>query len=131
MLYDIIVYVTTGVAIFMSFMILTNLASIFLTRKKNELIVMRVNGFSIKQTRKYLSREAVFTTITGLAAGVLAGSLLAPLVVRILEPADLQFDRSYHAIAWIAAAGLEGLFAVIIYSTTFRKIKKFNLKDIA
>lgn len=130
-LYNIIVFVTMGVALFMSFMILTNLANIFLTRKKNELIVMRVNGFSIKQTRGYLVREAVLTSLVGLAAGVIVGSLLTPFAVHILEPADLQFDRSYHAIAWIIAAGIEGLFALIIYGIVFKRIKRFNLKDIA
>ena len=54
---------------------------------------MRVNGFSIKQTKGYLTREAVLTTVIGLAAGILIGSLLTPYAVRILEPADLQFDR--------------------------------------
>lgn len=131
MLYNIIVYVTLGVSIFMSFMILTNLANIFITRKKNELTVMRVNGFSVKQTIGYLAKETRLMTIIGLALGVLVGSLLSPLAIKMLEPADLQFDRSYHVIAWIAAAGIEGLFALIIYSLTFRKVRKLNLRDIA
>ena len=130
-LYNIIVYVTMGIALFMTFMILTNLANIFLTRKKTELTVMRVNGFSIKQTKGYLVREAVLTTVAGLAAGVIIGSLLSPGAVRILEPADLQFDRDYQAIAWIISAGIEGLFALIIYSSVFRKVKDLNLRDIA
>ena len=129
MLYNIIVFVTTGVAIFMSFMILTNLASIFLNRKKNELIVMRINGFSVKQAKGYLARETMLTTVIGLALGVIAGSILSPFAVRILEPADLQFDRSYHALAWIAAAGLEGLFALIIYGSVFKRVEHLNLRD--
>lgn len=129
-LYNIIVYVTTGIAILMSFMILTNLANIFLNRKKTELTVMRINGFSIRQTKGYLTRESVLTTVIGLAAGVLAGSLLSPVFIRILEPADLQFDRTYQLAAWIAAVGLEGLFALIIYSSTFRRIRNLNLRDL-
>ena len=129
-LYNIIVYVTTGIAILMSFMILTNLANIFLNRKKTELTVMRINGFSIRQTKGYLARESVLTTVIGLAAGVLAGSLLSPVFIRILEPADLQFDRTYQLAAWIAAVGLEGLFALIIYSSTFRRIRSLNLRDL-
>lgn len=129
-LYNIIVYVTTGIAILMSFMILTNLANIFLNRKKTELTVMRINGFSIRQTKGYLARESVLTTVIGLAAGVLAGSLLSPVFIRILEPADLQFDRTYQLAAWIAAVGLEGLFALIIYSSTFRRIRNLNLRDL-
>ena len=130
MLYNIIVFVTLGVAVFMSFMILTNLASIFVNRRKNELTVMRINGFSVKQTKGYLAKEATLTTLTGLAAGVIAGSLLSPFAVRILEPADLQFDRSYHILAWIAAAGIEGAFALIIYNSIFRRIKHLNFRDI-
>ncbi len=129
-LYNIIVYVTTGIAILMSFMILTNLANIFLNRKKTELTVMRINGFSIRQTKGYLARESVLTTVIGLAAGVLAGSLLSPVFIRILEPTDLQFDRTYQLAAWIAAVGLEGLFALIIYSSTFRRIRNLNLRDL-
>ena len=131
MLYNIIVYVTMGIAIFMSFMILTNLASIFVNRKKNELIVMRINGFSIKQAKGYLIKEAVLTTVTGLAVGVIIGSLLTPFAVRILEPADLQFDRSYQPLAWVFAAALEGTFAILIYSVIFNRIKRFDLRDIA
>jgi ABC-type antimicrobial peptide transport system permease subunit len=130
-LYNIIVYVTLIIAIFMSFMILTNLANIFLARKKNELIVMRINGFSVKQTKGYLAKEAILTTMIGLALGVIVGSLLSPFAIKMLEPADLQFDRSYHVTAWILAAGIEGVFALIIYSSIFRKIKDLNLKDIA
>lgn len=48
-----------------------------------------------------------------------------------LEPADLQFDRSYHALAWIAAADLEGLFALIIYGGAFKRVEHLNLRDIA
>ena len=131
MLYNIIVYVTMGIAIFMSFMILTNLASIFVNRKKNELIVMRINGFSIKQAKGYLIKEAVLTTVIGLAVGVIIGSLLTPFAVRILEPADLQFDRSYQPLAWVFAAALEGTFALLIYSVIFNRIKRFDLRDIA
>lgn len=129
-LYNIIVYVTTGIAILMSFMILTNLASIFLNRKKTELTVMRINGFSIRQTIGYLARESVLTTVIGLAAGVIAGLFLSPVFIKIMEPADLQLDRSLHIAAWIASVGLEGLFALIIYSTTFRRIRHLDLRDL-
>lgn len=129
-LYDIITYVTTGIAVVMSFMILTNLANILVTRKKNELSVMRVNGFSIGQATYYLSLQAVISTLTGLLIGTVIGSLTASKTVMLLEPSDLQFDRSYHPLAWVIAVVLEGMFALIIYSNTFRRIKDFSLRDI-
>ena len=130
-LYNIIVYVTTGIAIIMSFMILTNLANIFLNRKKTELTVMRINGFSIKQTKGYLSRETIVTTAIGIVLGVLAGAAADPFIIRAMEQPDLQFIRSFHPLAWVAAVVLEVLFSVIINSLVFRKVKDLNFRDIS
>ena len=130
-LYNLIVYVTTGIAILMSFMILSNLANIFLNRKKTELTVMRINGFSIKQTKGYLTRETIVTTAAGVLLGVLAGAIMAPLIIKAMEQPDLQFVRSFHVVAWLIAVGLEVIFAVVIYSVVFRKVKKLNFRDVA
>lgn len=131
MLYDIIVIIITGIAILISFMILTNLANIFLTRRKTELSVMRVNGFSIKQARGYLTKETVFTTTAGLVLGVILGALLTPPVISIIQQPDLEFVKSFHPVAWVVAVAIEAVFAILINSTVFRKVKDLNLRDIA
>ena len=130
-LYNIIVLVTTGIAILISFMILTNLANIYLTRKKTELTIMRVNGFKIKETKGYLSRESILTTTAGLALGVLVGAVLTPFAISYLQQPDLEFVKSFQPIAWAAAVGLEALFSVIINTLVYRKVKDLNLRDIA
>lgn len=131
LLYNLIVMITTGIAILMSFMILSNLANIFLNRKKTELTVMRINGFSIKQTKGYLTRETVVTTAAGVVLGVIAGAIGTPFIIRTMEQPDLQFIRTFHAGAWAAAVALEVLFAVVIYSAVFRKVKDLNFRDVA
>ena len=130
-IYNIIVFVTIGIAILISFMILTNLANIYLTRKKTELTIMRVNGFRIKETKAYLSRESILTTAAGLALGVLVGSVLTPFAVGYMQPPDLEYIKSFQPVAWGAAVGLEALFSVIINTLVYRKVKDLNLRDIA
>ncbi|MBQ6623624.1 MAG: FtsX-like permease family protein [Mogibacterium sp.] len=130
-LYNIIVILITGMAILISFMILTNLSNIFLTRRKTELSVMRVNGFSVKQAKGYLSKETVFTTGAGLVLGVVLGAILTPPVIGLLQQPDLEFVKSFHPIAWIIAVALEAIFAILINSVIFNKVKKLNLRDIA
>ena len=130
LLYNLIVIVTTGIAILMSFMILSNLANIFLNRKKTELTVMRINGFSIKQTKGYLVRETIITTAVGVLLGVLVGAIGAPLIIKAMEQPDLQFVRNFHVLAWVIAVVLEGIFAIVIYSFVFRKVKKLNFRDV-
>ena len=130
-LYNIIVYITTGIAILISFMILTNLANIYLTRKKTELTVMRVNGFTIKETKGYLSKESILTTAAGLILGVAVGAILTPLLIKGLQQPDLEFIKSFQPVAWGTAVGLEALFSLIINTLVYRKVKDLNLKDIA
>lgn len=130
LLYNVTVFITTGIAIIMSFMILTNLANIFLNRKKTELIVMRINGFSVKKTIGYLAKETVLTTIIGVALGVTCGAIFTPLLIRLMEQPDLQFIRTFHPLAWIIAVILEAAFAITVNSIVFNKVKKLNLKDI-
>ena len=130
MLYNLIVAISIGIAVIMSFIILTNLANIFLSRKKKELTVMRINGFTIGQTIIYLARETVITVAVGLVLGVLFGLILAPFLVRILEPQDCQFIRSANWTAWIIAVVLETLFAFGINFRVFRKVKDLTFRDV-
>lgn len=130
-LYNIIVIVTTAIAIIISFMILTNLANIYLARKKIELTVMRINGFSVKQTKGYLTREAIITTAVGLVLGVALGAIITPPVIAILQQPDLEFVKHFHVSAWAVAVVLEAAFAIIINTVVFNKVKKLNLRDIA
>ncbi len=129
-LYNVIVAIAIGIAIIMSFIILTNLASIFITRKKKELIVMRINGFTIPETLRYLARETVFTAVLGMVIGLLLGIWFTPYLLRIMEPPDGQFVRSTHWAAWGIAVLLESIFAFVINASVFRRVYSLNFHDI-
>ena len=131
MIYDILVIMTTGIAILISFMILTNLANIYLTRKKTELTIMRVNGFKIKEARGYLSKESILTTVAGLVLGVVVGAVFTPFAIKCMQQPDLEFVKTFQPLAWIAAVALEALFSLIINTLVYRKVKDLNLRDIA
>lgn len=129
-LYNIIVYVLTSMAIIMSFMIITNLANIFVTRKKKELIVMRINGFSIRQTIAYLARETVITVSIGLAIGLVSGYFLSKLGINIMEPVELRFDHAIKPTTLLIAFVIEAFFAFLINFLAFRKVKYLSFRDI-
>ena len=130
-LYNIVVYVMVAISILMSFMILTNLANIFINRKKKELIVMRINGFSIAKTKNYLIKETIITTVTGLVLGTGLGIIFfAKMAIKATEGIDIQFVRSIYPEAWIIAVALESLFALIIYWLAFKKVEKLDFREI-
>ena len=128
--YRLIIMISTVIGIAMSFMILTNLANILLVRKKKELIVMRINGFSVSKTILYLAKETIITTLIGLVIGSTTGILTNEIIVRMVEQPDVQFLRTTNYKLWGIAILIEATFAFLIYAITFRKLKKLNFRDI-
>ena len=130
-LYDVIVLALTGMSVLLSFLILANLTNIFVSRKKRELIIMRVNGFSFKENVGYLCRETLVTTFFGVVLGIGAGILVARMIISMLELPDVQLVRQPIVKAWVLATLLELLFAFIINFLAFRKMKDYQLSEIA
>ena len=128
---DIVVVMLTAIAILMSFLILLNLTNIFVSRRKREIIIMRVNGFRHKEALKYLTHETIFNTVIGLAVGVLIGCLSGGFMVGLVESQDIQFARSINPLSWIFATAIEAVFALVVSWLAFRKVKHFKLKEIS
>ncbi|MBO5610496.1 MAG: FtsX-like permease family protein [Eubacterium sp.] len=130
MIYDMIVLILTGFAILMSIFILSNLTNIFVARRRKELIVMRVNGFSTKQCIGYLTKETVATTVISFIIAVLVGIFMAKLMISFIETDYTMYERSVSIKSWIFAIGMETIFAGIIDYLAFRKVKNLKVTDI-
>ena len=130
-MYNTVVMSVTVIAILISFVILVNLAAIFMARKKPELIIMLVNGFTLRETIGYIARETVATVAAGLLLGLMAGIPLGGMAVRMMETPDVQFVRDVQPAAWICAVLIEALFAALIYTRSFRQIRNFNIHELS
>ena len=128
---NIVVIMLTGIAILMSFLILLNLTNIFVSRRKKEIIIMRVNGFRHKEALKYLTHETIFNTVIGLVLGVIIGALSGGFMVSLVESQDIQFARNINPLSWVFATAIEAVFAFVVSWLAFRKVKHFNLKEIS
>ncbi|MBQ7266516.1 MAG: FtsX-like permease family protein [Firmicutes bacterium] len=117
-------------AALMASVVLLNLANMYLNEKKRELAVMRINGFTLKQTVAYLSRESVITTLMGIFMGVGFGCVLARAIILGLEKPDLQLAREPNTVAWIISVGITALFSLIINAIVMRKVKNLKLSDV-
>ena len=128
--YNTVVLLLTGLAIFMSIFVLANLTNIFVSRRRREIVIMRVNGFSMKQGIGYLIRETLMTTLLGFVIAVGLGSAIAYYLVRLIEQPDVMLDRSFMFFSWISAILLEAVFAACIDAWVFRKVRKIKVTDI-
>ncbi len=128
--YNTVVLLLTGLAILMSIFVLANLTNIFVSRRRKELVIMRVNGFSMKQGIGYLIRETLTTTLLGFVIAVGLGGTISLFLVRLIEQPDAMLDRRFMPLCWVAAILMEGLFAACINAFVFRKVRNIKVTDI-
>ena len=115
----------------MAGVVLMNLTNMYVLQKKRELTIMRVNGFTTRETVRYLLRETYVTTGLGILLGLGIGSGIGYIILRSLEQPFAQFVRSLSMPAWIVGAGLTLLFTVIVNLIALRPVKKLRLTDVA
>lgn len=126
-----IVALLTTMSAMLAGVVLMNLTNLFFQQKKREMTVMRINGFTAKQTVGYLLREIAVTTAVGIVLGIAVGASMAYYILRALEQSFVQFDRSVSIPAWILGAGITLLFAGIVNWLVLRKIKHLKLTDLS
>ncbi len=124
----IVMIIAAGV---MAYFILLNLADMYLTQKKRELTVMRVNGFTTKEVITYVAREAVVTTIIGILLGIAIGAVFGYMILRFIEQRHAGFYLTPNISSWLYSAGITALYSIGIYSISLRKVKDLKLSDIA
>ncbi len=129
-LFRTLVFVMTALSIIMSVFVLLNLVNIFVGRRKNEIIIMGVNGFSFRERIGYLLRETIVTTVMGLLLGTAMGSFLSDYLIRLVEGNDTMFRRGVIPEAWLLACLLETVFALLINFFAFRKVRKYELTEL-
>ena len=131
LLYDLVVAVIILMVIMLAFMIQLNLSNIQVSRRMRELLIMRVNGFSMWQVTGYLARETILVTGIGIALGIALGVPFAGVVIRQVEVSQFVFERAPYAAAWVVSGLLCALFSVVINAIAYRRIRKVPISDIS
>ena len=129
-MFTVLVIIMTGLSIMMSIFILLNLVNILVQGRKNELIIMSINGFNYKERIGYLLKETVAITIIGLSLGTIIGCAMTESLIRTVEGGAAMFVRSVSPVSWVWAVLLESSFALVINFVAFRKIRYFQMTDI-
>ena len=128
--------VTAVVALFifmaavMAGVVLMNLTNIYFLQKKQELTIMRINGFTVREVIGYMLRETVVTTLVGIVCGIGAGAGIAYSITRAMESAFVQYDRSLSYTAWAWGAVITAFFALLVNVLVLRKVKDLKLTDV-
>ena len=127
---DTVIMVMVVMAGIMAAVVLLNLIRMQVNQKKRELTIMRVNGFTVKETTGYILRENILTTAAGIVIGLVAGNVVAQFNLRAIERVELQMARGISIKACVFSALITLLFAAVINFLALRKIRTLKLSDV-
>ena len=125
-----VVIIYLVLAILMAIVVLLNLNVMFIQEKKRELIVLMINGFSVKDARHYISYDSIVLTALGIIVGILLGCIMGSITVLSIEPITATFVKSADGLAISVGILGSAILAVIMALIALRRINKFVLTDI-
>ncbi|MGN1415738.1 MAG: FtsX-like permease family protein, partial [Oscillospiraceae bacterium] len=82
---NLVILICLALSAVMALLVLLNQISMHINRKARELAVMRINGYTLKETKAYVYKDNIVLTLMGLILGSGFGIVLSYVVVRIIE----------------------------------------------
>ncbi len=122
--------VAVALATVLAFLVLLNLLVMQVEEKKREMIILMINGYSVKEARKYIYKDTIFLTVIGIILGCILGNIIGNWNMRVLSYLPAHF---YEGTSWIAigvGAVVAAFLAFVNALIAMRRIKNFKLTDI-
>ncbi len=126
---DYAVVIIIGAAAALAFVVLYNLTNINITERVRELATLKVLGFSDGETTMYVCRENIFLTFFGIVLGLVLGRFLHAWLVLTVEVDLVMFGRTAPTYAYVLAAVLTVVFAVVVNIAAHFKLKKVDMVE--
>ncbi|MCD7981216.1 MAG: hypothetical protein LUF32_02700 [Clostridiales bacterium] len=114
----------------MALMVIMNQIVMYINKKSRELAVMRINGYTLKDTKAYVYKDNIVLTAIGLILGSGVGVLLSYIVIRIFELEAKRFVRTPNLRACLYSCAVGALFVLIVNLIALRRIDRLNLTDV-
>jgi len=130
-LVKILVIIYMFISLVMSVLIVLNLLNQHILEKKKELIVLRINGYGIKDTKRYIYTDTIIIGIISVLIGVVIGSVLGNIAMAALDSPGAFFLRRIDFIACIAGIVISGILTFTMSIISLKKIDKLKLSDIS
>ncbi|MBQ3865620.1 MAG: FtsX-like permease family protein [Clostridia bacterium] len=127
---NITIVVMIVMATILAAVVLLNLVKMQINRKKRELTVMRINGFTIRETANYILKENAILTFVGIALGIVVGAVEARINLAAVENIKMQMIRQVSVPACLISAVITLFFAAAVNYLALRQIKRLELNHI-
>lgn len=112
-------------------LILMNQVVMYINKKSKELSVMRINGYTLKETKAFVYKDNVVLVLLGLILGCGSGIGLAYVIIRIIETGACRYVRTPNLLACIYSCAMVAVFAIIVNVIALKKINHLNLTNVS
>lgn len=126
----VIIYVGLFLATVMAMMVLLNLNIVCVNEKQNELIVMRINGFSLGAAKRYIFQDNIVLTLMGLLIGTGLGIGFGYWILDILQRNGDNYYSVPSIPVCLAGVALTVFFSLISNVIALHKIDKMRISDL-
>ena len=127
---NLVILLLGALAVMIACFILLNLVSTYVNQKKNELTIMRINGYTTGETIRYASMECYGITALGILLGLAAGQAFSSFLIRLIEQTSMGFVKEPLWISFAASAVITAVISGVIHFFAFRQIRDLKLSDI-
>ncbi len=128
---NLVILICLALSAVMALLVLLNQITMHINRKARELAVMRINGYTLKETKAYVYKDNIVLTLMGLILGSGFGIVLSYIVICIIETGANRYVRTPNIPACLYACAVGALFALIVNLIALRKIKRLNLTNVS
>lgn len=113
-------------------LVLMNQITMYINRKAKELSVMRINGYTLKETKAFVSKDNVVLTALGLILGCAIGIPIAYFEVCIIESTTgpNHYVRTPNVFACALAIIVCIIFAWVVNKIALRKVDHLSLTNV-
>ena len=127
---NLVILLLGSLAVMIACFILLNLVSTYVNQKKNELTIMRINGYTTGETIRYASMECYGITVLGILLGLVCGQAFVQFLIPLIEQISVGFVKEPIWISFAASAAITAAISGIVHYFAFRKIRDLKLSDI-
>ena len=126
-----VIIVCLVMSVVMAVLVLLNQVVLQISHKARELTVMRINGYTLKETKAFVGKDNILLTVIGLVLGCAIGIGLAYAVIRVVEIGVLHYLRFPSWTACLVSCATGALLSLAVNLIALKRINHLNLTNVS
>lgn len=126
---DMVIYLLIGMSAVLALAVLFTLSNININERERELATIKVLGFQRKEVYSYVNKETMILSLIGILCGLPAGYGMTYAIMGNLSMADITFKVRVSPVAYLIAALLTLVFAILVNKITNKGLRKINMVE--